>query len=379
MKTRRSTLLALLAIFVILTSINLSQPVIADDSSSAPPASSSPGDGSPKSAASLSAEFRAAADRVGPSVVRIISSKIGPDPALSWDEVIPKSIPDILDAHIGSQFANYLRNLDTTPTHRGSGVIVSPNGYIVTSSDVVDGLDKIAVQTQDKKEYPATVVKTDPCAHLAVLKIKASGFPASSLASSDVQIGDWVLAIGRLSDDERSVSAGIVSSWSRHGRGAHAVTEMRTDATVDSNNRGGPLVNLAGEVVAIASAGVQTGNDNGSFSVAAPVGNVRRLMNEVISAESAIEHARDQLLRLLPRRDKDSAVGKTVPNQRALPSANLLCIPSEMASWFDLSQWRLHLPMRDPQQPGASRASSPSDRSTVNPQTSSTADGQQLR
>ena len=138
----------------------------------------------------------------------------------------------------------------------GSGVIVDPSGIILTNNHVVAGGGDVTVRLSDGREFKATEIKTDPKTDLAIVRIDAGGsLPAARLGrSSEVEVGDWVLALGQPFGLEGTVTAGIVSA---KGRGL-GITDredfIQTDAAINPGNSGGPLVNLDGEVIGINTA-----------------------------------------------------------------------------------------------------------------------------
>ena len=138
----------------------------------------------------------------------------------------------------------------------GSGVIVDPSGIILTNNHVVAGGGEVTVRLGDGREFKAVGIKTDPKSDLAIVRIEAgSPLPAARLGrSSEVEVGDWVLALGQPFGLEGTVTAGIVSA---KGRGL-GITDredfIQTDAAINPGNSGGPLVNLDGEVIGINTA-----------------------------------------------------------------------------------------------------------------------------
>ncbi len=155
----------------------------------------------------------------------------------------------------------------------GSGVIVSPDGYIITNNHVVDGASELTVTLPDKREFKAKIVGTDPKTDLAVIKIAASNLPNVRWGdSSKLQVGEYVLAIGNPFGLNSTVTLGIVSAL---GRGHMGITQyedfIQTDAAINPGNSGGALINTAGEVVGINTAIVsQTGGYQGvGFAVPA--------------------------------------------------------------------------------------------------------------
>ena len=171
----------------------------------------------------------------------------------------------------------------------GSGVIIRPDGYIVTNNHVVNGATKISVTLNDNRQYEATVVGTDPATDVAIIKIDAEDLPALPLGDSDqLRLGEWVLAIGSpLGAQLRStITAGIVSAKGRSmpdGSGEFKIESfIQTDAAVNPGNSGGALVNKKGELVGINTAIVsQTGSYTG-YSFAVPVNIVKRVAADLI-------------------------------------------------------------------------------------------------
>ncbi len=174
----------------------------------------------------------------------------------------------------------------------GSGVIVSSEGYIVTNNHVIEGASEIEVILNDNSKYTAKVIGADPSTDIAVLKIEAQNLSPISLGNSDnLQIGEWVLAVGNPFNLTSTVTAGIVSAKARN---INILSERRTqdnvpiesfiqtDAAVNPGNSGGALVNTKGELVGINTAiASQTGSYSG-YSFAIPVNLVQKVMRDLI-------------------------------------------------------------------------------------------------
>ena len=171
----------------------------------------------------------------------------------------------------------------------GSGVIIRPDGYIVTNNHVVNGATKISVTLNNNQQYDATIVGTDPVTDVAIIKVDATDLPSIPLGDSDsLRLGEWVLAIGSpLGVQLRStITAGIVSAKGRSmpdGSGQFKIESfIQTDAAVNPGNSGGALVNKKGELVGINTAIVsQTGSYTG-YSFAVPVNMVKRVVEDLI-------------------------------------------------------------------------------------------------
>jgi Do/DeqQ family serine protease len=167
----------------------------------------------------------------------------------------------------------------------GSGVIVSPNGYIVTNNHVIDGADSIQVTLNNNKSYTATVIGRDPDTDIALIKIKAENLPSVKFGDSDkLKLGDWVLAVGNPFNLTSTVTAGIVSAKGRSLDldGGHKLESfIQTDAALNMGNSGGALVNTKGELVGITSAIISpTGTYSGN-SFAIPVNIVKKTVNDL--------------------------------------------------------------------------------------------------
>jgi len=140
---------------------------------------------------------------------------------------------------------------------KGSGFIVSKDGYILTNNHVIEGADKITVTLADGRQFDAKIVGKDPTFDLAVIKVKASNLPVLALGDSDaVQVGEWVVAIGNPFGLEHTVTVGVISAKNRSVRAGNLSFDgfLQTDAAINPGNSGGPLLNLDGKVVGINTA-----------------------------------------------------------------------------------------------------------------------------
>lgn len=176
----------------------------------------------------------------------------------------------------------------------GSGVIVSSNGYIVTNNHVVDRADELLVTLNDKNDYKATVIGTDPSSDLAVIKIEGTDFPYLNFANSDnVRVGQRILAIGYPLNLETTVTSGIVSAKARdlgiNNQNSKAPIEsfIQTDAAVNPGNSGGALVNTNGDLIGINSAIASPTGSFAGYSYAIPSNLVARVTGDIIKYGSA--------------------------------------------------------------------------------------------
>ena len=202
--------------------------------------------------------FAEVAAQVNPAVVFITatvphSAAEGAQPEESLEEVFPKWF-----------FGGPPRPPEGEPREgAGSGVLISPDGYILTNQHVVDGATSIQIQLGEGQSYTARLVGGDAETDLALLKIDAAGpLPAARLGDSEaLRVGDWVLAIGNPYGYDHSVTVGVVSGKGRRNISRHREFDdfIQTDAAINFGNSGGPLLNAKGEVVGINTAIVSPG------------------------------------------------------------------------------------------------------------------------
>lgn len=171
----------------------------------------------------------------------------------------------------------------------GSGVIVSADGYIATNNHVIEDAEEIEVVLDDKRSFKAELVGTDPTTDLALLKIEGGAFPYVPFGESDdVEVGQWVLAVGNPFDLTSTVTAGIVSAKARNinilrqkSGGLSVESFIQTDAAVNPGNSGGALVDLKGNLVGINTAiATRTGSFSG-YSFAVPADLVEKVVNDL--------------------------------------------------------------------------------------------------
>jgi serine protease Do len=172
----------------------------------------------------------------------------------------------------------------------GSGVIISNDGYIVTNNHVVENADVIHVHLNDNREFEAKVVGSDPSTDLAVIKIEASGLQPLTFGNSDqVEVGQWVLAVGNPFNLASTVTAGIVSAKARNinilreKAGNLAIESfIQTDAAVNPGNSGGALVDLSGNLIGINSAIATPTGVYAGYSFAIPSNLVKKIVKDII-------------------------------------------------------------------------------------------------
>lgn len=207
----------------------------------------------------------------------------------------------------GEMFGQRVRPQNTPQMASGSGVIISPDGYIVTNNHVVEKAEKIEVVTNDHQSFKAKVIGTDPSTDLALIKIEGNNLPIVKLGNSDnVKVGEWVLAVGNPFKLTSTVTAGIVSAKGRNigiignedqeenqnpfGRTQYqeqprlnkAIESfIQTDAAINPGNSGGALVNTNGELIGINSAiASHTGSYEG-YGFAIPINLAKKVLDDI--------------------------------------------------------------------------------------------------
>ena len=166
----------------------------------------------------------------------------------------------------------------------GSGVIVSPDGYILTNNHVVDGATDVKVSFSDKREFPAKIIGTDKYTDVAVIKIDQHNLPTLAFATTPSQVGDVTLAIGDPFGLGQTVTMGIVSATGRTSLGIEQYEDfIQTDAAINPGNSGGALINTHGELIGINTA-ILAGNGGGNQGVgfAIPVAMARNIMDQLL-------------------------------------------------------------------------------------------------
>ncbi|MEM6398460.1 MAG: Do family serine endopeptidase [Bacteroidota bacterium] len=203
--------------------------------------------------------FTIAADRALPAVVHIKSaSRVSSSRGQNGGR-----IPDMFRDFFGPGFDDQLGEPGQGPLQEGSGsgVIISPDGYIVTNNHVVEGAETLEVVLNDQSTYEAEVIGTDETTDVALIKIDGEQLPTIKFADSDeVKVGEWVVAVGNPFSLTNTVTAGIVSAKGRsidilRRRSQYAIESfIQTDAVVNPGNSGGALVNINGDLVGINTA-----------------------------------------------------------------------------------------------------------------------------
>lgn len=219
--------------------------------------------------AGVQASYALAARRAAPAVVSIVTSKA------------PQRVPHANDPWFRFFFGD---REPQAQTGMGSGVIASPEGYVLTNNHVVEGVDGIEVMLTDGRRSKARVVGTDPESDLAVLKIDLDRMPAIGFGDSDtLQVGDVVLAIGNPFGVGQTVTSGIVSALGRNRLGINTFENfIQTDAAINPGNSGGALVDASGRLMGINTAIFSRSGGSLGIGFAIPVSTARQVMESLI-------------------------------------------------------------------------------------------------
>jgi serine protease Do len=215
-----------------------------------------------------------------PAVVNISSSKV----VKPKSESGPFNDP-FFRQFFGDQFGQQMRPRPEREQSLGSGVIVTPDGTIITNNHVIDGASDIKVFLSDNREFQAKLVGADPKTDVAVLRIDATGLPTLPLGdSTKLQVGDLVLAIGDPFGIGRTATMGIVSATGRGNLGIENYEDfIQTDASINPGNSGGALIDLHGDLIGINTAILSGGSGgNQGIGFAIPIAMARNVMDQIV-------------------------------------------------------------------------------------------------
>ena len=245
------------------------------------------------------------AARPSPPAVRIDASplEVGTEPSRlrSYADVIEPAQKAVVSVYstrivrermaINPLFRQYFGEVPERESRQeglGSGVIVPPDGYILTNNHVIEGADELKVTLADDRDFPARVVGTDPKTDVAVLKIEAEGLPVLTLADSDrVRVGDIAFAVGNPLGVGQTVTMGIVSAKGRSRLGLLERVSgyedfIQTDAAINMGNSGGALIDARGRLIGVNSAIISPSRGNIGIGFAIPVNLARFIMDSLV-------------------------------------------------------------------------------------------------
>ena len=232
------------------------------------------------SSGTAAGSYREASKRAMPSVVNIFTSK---------EAKQPKN-PFMDDPFFRKFFGDRFGDQEEKQFSLGSGVIVSPQGYILTNNHVVEAADEIEVALADGRKATAKLVGTDPETDLAVIKIDMKGLPAITLGRIDeARVGDVVLAIGNPFGVGQTVTMGIISALGRNHLGINTFENfIQTDAAINPGNSGGALIDTKGNLLGINTAIYSRSGGSLGIGFAIPVTTVKMVMESIISTGQVV-------------------------------------------------------------------------------------------
>lgn len=235
--------------------------------------------------AAIGDDFVKASKMTVPAVVTIKNFKSGSTGRSSEQDIF-----DWFFRNDGGSQRNQQQKPQNVPSGMGSGVIISPDGYIISNNHVVAGASKLEVVLSNKKSYIATMVGTDPNTDISLLKIEEKGLPYLNFANSDnVEVGQWVLAVGNPLGLNSTVTAGIISAKGRgigilasQGKASNPIESfIQTDAAINPGNSGGALVNTNGELIGINSAISSPSGYYAGYGFAVPANLARKIVEDI--------------------------------------------------------------------------------------------------
>ncbi|MCC7260245.1 MAG: DegQ family serine endoprotease [Alphaproteobacteria bacterium] len=253
----------------------------------------------PAYAAPMPESFADEVDALMPTVVNVstkqkVRSRAGMPPELNMPEFPPGSPFEDFN-ELFRQLQPYGDGqggpeIEQEATSLGSGFVIDPSGYIVTNNHVIDGADEVDVRFSDNTELPAEIVGRDAKTDLALLKVKTDKpLKAAKFGDSDAaRVGDWIIVIGNPFGFGGTVTAGIISARARDINAGPFDDFLQTDAAINRGNSGGPMFNMAGEVIGINSAIFSPSGGNVGIGFAIPTS----LAQPVIEQLKTIGHAR---------------------------------------------------------------------------------------
>lgn len=225
-------------------------------------------------------------EAVKPAVVNISTTKT----IRTQGNVNPLFEDPIFKRFFGDQLDQLQKPRERKATSLGSGVIVTPDGYIVTNNHVVKDADEITVLLSDKREFAGKLIASDPKTDISVIKIEAAGLPVMAWGNSDeLKVGGLVMAIGSPYGLNQTVTSGIVSALGRENVGISDYEDfIQTDAAINPGNSGGALINAKGELVGINTAIFSTSGGYQGIGFAIPSSMAKRVLDSLVEKGKVI-------------------------------------------------------------------------------------------
>ena len=226
----------------------------------------------------------------GDAVVNISTTQNAPDLQMDSEQQMPQDVPPELEEFF-RRFFQGPGGRDYVPKETnslGSGFVISKDGYILTNHHVVNNASEIIVKLKDRRELVAKLIGSDESTDVALIKVEATDLPVVTIGSPEqLQVGEWVLAIGTPFGFEQSATAGIVSAKGRSLPDGNYVPFIQTDVAINPGNSGGPLFNLNGQVVGINSQIYSRSGGYMGLSFAIPI-DVAMNVSEQIKAKGKV-------------------------------------------------------------------------------------------
>ncbi|MDD5131056.1 MAG: DegQ family serine endoprotease [bacterium] len=245
----------------------------------------------PQTVMNLQDAFVSIADQLKPTVVNISTTQIIKQEYRPNEFFFGNPFDNLFDDFFNQQVPGQERPkqqkkyLERKMSGTGSGVIISPDGYILTNNHVIGGATEIEVTLSDERKFKGKVIGQDPKTDLAVIKIPASKLPAAMLGDSDkIRVGDWSMAIGSPFGLEQTVTVGIISArrQSLIIEGSQYREMIQTDAAINQGNSGGPLINISGEVIGINTAIYTPTGGSVGVGFASPINKAKAILGQLI-------------------------------------------------------------------------------------------------
>lgn len=249
-----------------------------------------PGAGTPASqpAGSLSRKTLPADTKTAPQSFSAMAKRLMPAVVnISTQQVVASRLPNFPEGSPAERFNEYFGRNDDGFQRQGSlgsGFVISADGYIITNNHVIEKADTIEVTFSDGRTLEAKIIGRDRDSDIAVLKVASrTPLPFVDLADSDkAEVGDWVIAIGNPLGFGGSVSAGIISATGRDLNTGRSDNFIQTDAAINQGNSGGPLFNLAGQVIGVNTAIISQSGGSIGLGFSVPSNTVKRISQQLI-------------------------------------------------------------------------------------------------